>query len=851
MKSIKEYELKYIPIRKNGVIKKVFAIYAQQGVTYNQLISDLTIVKANKELDKAFDPYIKYNKSVLNNGMESGVSTLQAAFNLGAVPLKNEKPTDVIRAAFYDNRVRNDSAIENGLLIPEFISSYKNCKKVLIVNPSPDMIIAYESKKMENIESYYVVNDNDLAILYSKEFKNSRFYTIDEYDVCPVVDSMLIVSRDYKVRDCYKLFKWIIKCRGNTMMFLPNAFFENDKSWVDVLKSNRCVISDITLVDKNSFNSNPRKKCIVNFIHSNVNIGESKLYLYDSIYDKKSRKIKIYIDGKEIQFNNIALSKITIIGINNNLIDKKEEKKYLKIKKEFVFSREISLSYKVYQTENGRNRLIINYDRIEAVSSEETRRGKKIGPYIERSGKNTEDLIKELNNTVINNEIYHHIRGDILKWYDEYLGVVSLKTLWLLCLDNLRMRKKYDEEFFLTLLCSSDGISDYDCFKYTDEQFEKMLANQIGVDVTDVPIKYYEQIELLYDVAKSLGYTNYNPVTQLLPKASKRMNKRQQDVRDALVHKMFCGNEELKIFEYSLGRKDYGGDYRCVAESKYLIVLIRLFTGMSLREVCALTWGDYKQIEGSEEFHFCVTKFVDDNGKIVTHIERDDIKKYRWIPVAYPLRVLLDKRKKHLLKRGIKQEDLFELPIIFVQEESIDLKKISKMMKPSSARVICKNAIDGLKLDSEIVILPDEYNEVYTDLYKYNGDIFVSNFEDKINHICGFETGEIDYILGRKTKETFWKHYCDLTDNDVQSVMAIKLNRWVSKYSALLEKGIDELPTQSRIASENIIKNGPYSTRCSYDEISIINKSDKDEKIEISVDAKHGYDIRIIEYGKE
>ena len=39
--------------------------------------------------------------------MEPGVSTLQAAFNLGAVPLKNEKPSDVIRAAFYDNNIRN------------------------------------------------------------------------------------------------------------------------------------------------------------------------------------------------------------------------------------------------------------------------------------------------------------------------------------------------------------------------------------------------------------------------------------------------------------------------------------------------------------------------------------------------------------------------------------------------------------------------------------------------------------------------------------------------------------------------------------------------------------------------
>ena len=67
------------------------------------------------------------NKGILNNGMESGVSTLQAAFNLGAVPLKNEKPSDVIRAAFYDNNIRNDSAIENSLLIPEFISIVRIC----------------------------------------------------------------------------------------------------------------------------------------------------------------------------------------------------------------------------------------------------------------------------------------------------------------------------------------------------------------------------------------------------------------------------------------------------------------------------------------------------------------------------------------------------------------------------------------------------------------------------------------------------------------------------------------------------------------------------------------------------
>lgn len=847
MRSEKVYKLENIPVKKNGTVRKVLNLYSEMGVPFKQLITDYAIVVSNKSICEALDPYTYYNKGILNNGMESGISKLQSVFNLGAVKLAEEKPSDVIRAAFYDNVGRNDSAIELGMVVPEFFEMSANSEKSMIVNPSPDMILLYESYRKE-MENYYVVKDKYIAALYSHEFKDAHFITFEDMEMSPIMDSMLIINRDYLCSQTDMLFSWVSKCSGGIMAFIPNAYIENNNSWKEALLCTEHYISDILLVDNKAFNSRPRNKSLIRI---EKNEDRNDCCIYCSEYESKTQCLTSYIDGKNISLNELLSGKYTIKKLYKGIKHKQEQTHvYSTEKKWYKFSREISFRYKDYNDKKNRKRIVLSYNSISEMGKEYIKRGKRIGPYIERRGRTIDDVFSRINESIINSELCNYVRGDVLRHFaGRFDGHISLKTLWVLCLNNLRMRKQYNEDILLELLESNEGISDYDIYLYSPKQLTEMVSNKLEVDTENVPLKYYEQLNILFETAIALKYTNHNPIESIISKVSKRTTTRQQEVRDALVHKMFLTDEEFKIFRFAVGEAISSN--KCVFESKYLLILIRLFTGMALREVCALTWNDYKQINNSEEYHISVTKFVNDKGKVISHMDNEDLNKYRWIPVARPLKILLNLRKRFLNEKGIDDRDLDNMPIIMNKEnysKSVNAK--SAMIRTYDARILCKKALDELNLENDIVILPDEFNEITTDLYKYNGDIFVSNFWKKLNHICGFENGEIDYILGRKSKVTFWKHYCDLTNDISQSIMAVKMNRWVSRYTAMLEKHIDESPVLSDWDQKTKVHNGPYNGACSYTEISINNNSTKAIDVGLRIETNHGYEYKVNTYGE-
>lgn len=851
MRSEKVYKIESVPVKKNGTIKKVLNLYSEMGVPYKQLITDYAIVVSNRNIREALDPYTYYNKGILNNGMESGISKLQSVFNLGAISLSDEKPSDVIRAAFYNSSNRNDSSIEIGMIIPEFMEVSKNCRRSMIVNPSPDMILLFE-KYRDKFENYYVVKDKYIAALYTHEFTGAHFITLDDIETCPMMDCMLIVNRDYLCSQTNMLFSWVKKCSGEIMAFIPNAFLENSVSWKEELIYSGHYISEILMIDNRSFNSRPRNKSLIRIEKNNDN--QKKCCIYNSEYEPQMQFLTSFIDGRFISYNDLIAGEYTLKKLHNGIKQKQEKiHTYSSEKKWYKFSREISFLYKDYNDKNDRKRMVLSYNSITEIGKNYVKRGKRIGPYIERRGRTIDDICRRINVSIINSELCNYVRGDILKnLIDRFDGSISLKTLWLLCLNNLRMRKQYDEEIILKLLESYDGISDYDVYSYSNKQLSEMIAKRLGVSVDKIPLKYYEQLDLIFETAITLKYTNYNPVGVIISKVSKKATTRQQEVRDALVHKMLLADEEAKIFEFVVGKTTSSGKRcRCVLDSKYLLVLIRLFTGMALREVCALTWNDYKKINNSEEYHISVTKFIDDKGRVISHMDNEDISKYRWIPVAQPLKIILNMRKQFLNDKGIDDRDLDYMPIVMNKEEFSKLKNPkSMMMKSYDARNICKQALDELNFENDIVILPDEFNEITTDLYKYNGDIFVSNFWKKLNHLCGFENGEIDYILGRKSKVTFWKHYCDLTNDISQSIMAVKMNRWVSYYTAILEKHLDTAPVLSNWDKKSKIQTGPYNEACSYTEISINNNSMKAIDVELNIEVAHGYEYKVNTYGE-
>lgn len=160
------------------------------------MLTDFLAVKSKgDELAAADNPWAYFYKGIEGYEIESGVSLDESAFRFAAMTLKNEKSSDVINAAFYSNKVRNDSDFELGYLLPLFINIVQSDDRILVVIPSPSMICAIEDIGCGK-ERCYAVTDKTMASLYEFQFPKASFYTFDQARDITDVDRVLITNRD-------------------------------------------------------------------------------------------------------------------------------------------------------------------------------------------------------------------------------------------------------------------------------------------------------------------------------------------------------------------------------------------------------------------------------------------------------------------------------------------------------------------------------------------------------------------------------------------------------------------------------------------------------------------------------
>lgn len=100
----KEYDLVSIPVRINKTIQEVLNMYISYRVPFKVLMNDYLAVISNSKTQEAFNPWAYHYKGIEKQEIESGISIHETAFDFGAMKLIKQKPTDVIKAAFYKTR---------------------------------------------------------------------------------------------------------------------------------------------------------------------------------------------------------------------------------------------------------------------------------------------------------------------------------------------------------------------------------------------------------------------------------------------------------------------------------------------------------------------------------------------------------------------------------------------------------------------------------------------------------------------------------------------------------------------------------------------------------------------------
>lgn len=335
-------ELKPKIIRVSGATKDAIETYRNLKIPLSRLISDYYIVKANRSLVKKNNPWIYYHKGILKKQYEVGASVIEDAFNQAAVELvaKKKEPTDVINAAFYSNKNRNDSAFELSFLLPLFFENTAPADRILVVNPSPDVIRFAE--ETHTGEKSYLVTDETIANLYKMEFPESEFFAFDQFGQVRDVDRMLVINRDQEKEHDSLLLSGLQCCNDNAAVLLcvPSVWFDSSETAFSAIQKNGFSIETIVILDTAATASTPRKKILVQLDRD----SHSKISLYMSHYDKASKVFSVCPQGKTIYTEQFAKKKKSILSLWNQDVEKQKEPR-IKQTKQYFFSREISLFY--------------------------------------------------------------------------------------------------------------------------------------------------------------------------------------------------------------------------------------------------------------------------------------------------------------------------------------------------------------------------------------------------------------------------------------------------------------------------------------------------------------------------
>ena len=272
---------------------------------------------------------------------------------------------------------------------------------------------------------------------------------------------------------------------------------------------------------------------------------------------------------------------------------------------------------------------------------------------------------------------------------------------------------------------------------------------------------------------------------------------------------------------------------------------------MTIREVAALDWCDFKPIGTTDDYQFLITKSVDQNGHVLSNSEKSNWNRFRIIPSARVLTLLLLARKQHLIDNGINEDYLKTCPIILAEERLSDMKRRVPIphCKP---RIISKSGNELIKLANipeNIVVLPDEKNDLTTDFNRYHGDILQVNFLSKANHSALMTMGEINYILGIEAPDTFSRYYCDYTNDFIQIEIIQKLSRWGIVYERLSSRTSLSLPSHGEKNGKATINVGPYKDGLASIDLIIDNNSDA--PVDITIKSTHGIDVNTTKYRKQ
>ena len=210
---------------------------------------------------------------------EGGRSEQDRELEHRLLALAQEAPTDAVRGLFYPP-VRNDAGFECTFLLQQFYGAATPRDRVLVVNPSPDMICHMMRDRMACNRLLFLVADETLASLYARQFGCDIFVAPAALDSrsCQY-DRILLTSRDQPVEPLLECLRWAAPGTRVTAL-IPETSLQTVHSH---LAAAGLRIRTVLSVPREATQSSPRRKVLV---EADGHSGREEFLLLQGVCDR-------------------------------------------------------------------------------------------------------------------------------------------------------------------------------------------------------------------------------------------------------------------------------------------------------------------------------------------------------------------------------------------------------------------------------------------------------------------------------------------------------------------------------------------------------------------------------------
>lgn len=766
-------------------IRKSMKAYKDHNVPYQKLLDDYALAQKHRDdLNVAINPWQHLPENITPN-IERGMTTDEALFNAAAWPIRYASATELVQALYYKGR--DDADIECSFILHELLTEARNSKNILIVNPSPSFLIEYSRQvSPDYIQTTFSVVDDTIRDIYALQFPAYKFCSTSDLPLLsPEFDFLLILARDY---DLSALAPAYSLCAHNAriMAFLPQKCIATKQKGMAAFPVDDIQIDKIIEIPGDVTNSRSRRKMLV-YANSGKPFVVDHFHLLFGACDQNRTNFVVRTPAYNIPS----------AWLKESMWLKQMQKKYTdqlcvgivshpESYKEYAFSPEIVICYNPLPNRKNRYSAEAYYRSILRPHEQNRKRGDKLVPATEKGLRSSDeaDLMRRLEMVALRDEFAPIITQDVIDCYREHPEVLSLKTIWFCCREQLYRTLSYREELAIELFCGQNQTLSLVLPASSNIDVFESSLQILFPDEDTIKSKYWVQLNLILNTAQKYGFITKNPLASHTSIITQQTHAEMRAVRRALAKNSFSFSEEEKILAFLMEPIGNGHMTRCVCESKWLIGALRLFTGMPIREACALQWKHFREIEHFGTYQLYILQHTNNENKIVSLIGYHNQRKLRKIPLAPLLAKLLLARLEYLLSHyKYSIEEIMEQPIILSKEPKTRQRKKPDFCSRTVAIETSRTILLTAEIPEKKIILLEGDQQFEDDLNAATGDLFYSNFQHRASHICGMTEGMIAYISGTKAPTTFDKSYGDYGNSFVQQGLVAALNNWTCRYS--------------------------------------------------------------------